>query len=721
MEKKTKSYKGMVRSICFLLIFCMFFTFAPLSSGINGNISAYAAVTKKEYRENTLKKLEKVYKYYNKAYYTAGEYEELTFQYNNGVKAIKAAKTKSSMKKAYTEYREILKGISPSILVKYQGKLEKSLLKTYSSLVASNTYSDENLEKMEAVKIKAVENIYSKKTKSGSKKVKALAVEEMKNIPTVKNGGGQSGEKEKEETPEIKPVEINSTTFPDQNFRAVVKSSFDTDGNGILDETEILYARNIYCNEMGIKSLKGIEYLVELRGLYCMDNEIETMDLSSNKLLTGVWCSGNLFTTLDFTPNPVLEWVYCFDCRLTSLNVSNNPELSYLECNTNPLKTLDVTHNPKLEHLMCGSCELAELDLSKNPNLQHLDAFRNKLKTLDVTNNTKLKRLDVWDNPGLGSIDISKCKGLQYYNCANNDITTLDVSNNPELNKLVCSYNDITELDLSGNKKLAILQCEDNKIKKLDLSNNPQLRYMWAAINDFSTLNIGNNPFLLKTYTEGLCREEWFGRSWMIDHGGEDSTGGDSIFYMWLNDNVTISTEPTKEITLQFPEDDYEGLDTKNLVTREAFVEILYRMAGSPSAAGSKTRFTDVEKGASYESALLWGEANSICTGYPYIYADTFGVGKYIRRQDVALMLMRYSEYAGYKRAIDFGRSDEYIDYYDIDYDHWEAICWTSTWNIMDGKGEKGAPKSEQKIDPLGYATISEIETMIKRLLEVNG
>lgn len=529
-----------------------------------------------------------------------------------------------------------------------------------------------------------------------------------------------------EDLSHIHPVDINASTFPDPNFRALIAGpNFDRDGNGSLDKDEIILARNVWCNGMGIKSLKGIEYLVELRGLYCMDNEIEDMDISNNKLLTGVWCSGNKFTSLDFTPNPDLEWVYCFDCNLTSLNVANNPKMSYIECNTNPLKTLDVTHNPVLEHLMCGSCELTTLDLSKNPNLQHLDAFRNKFKTLDLSHNPKMKRLDIWDNPGLGSIDISNNPGLQYYNCAHNDVTSIDISNNPELNKLICSYNpSLRELDVSHNPKLVYLDCACDSIEKLDLSHNPNLRFLQAFTNSFTTLDIGNNPYLVKTYNEGIKKEEYAvckGHSWTIDYGGDTSTGGDNIFFLCFDDAITLNTKSSGTAPVVSVPDNDDVTDTGDLVTRETLVQTLYEMAGKPGVNGLKSRFTDVEHGAWYEDALLWGEANSICAGYPYVSADTFGVGKWITRQDVALMLMRYSELMDYKRAIDFGRSDPYIDYYDIDFDHWEAICWTSTWNIMEGKGEEGAPKEEQRIDPYGKATRTEINIMLSRLMEVNG
>lgn len=522
----------------------------------------------------------------------------------------------------------------------------------------------------------------------------------------------------------IQPVKINAANFPDDNFRAVISErDYDRDGNGILDANEIGLTLNIYCEGMNIRSVKGVEYFVDLQGLWCKDNEISTIDISKNTDLRGLWCSNNNLTTIDMSHNPELVWVYCYDCNISTLDVSKNPKMAYIECNTNPIKSLDVTHNPELEHLTCGSCELTTLDVSKNPKLSHLDAFGNKLKKLDVTHNPLMKRLDVWNNPGLGAIDISKNPGLQYYNCADNDIKTLDVSKNPELNKLICSYNEIKTLDLSKNPKLVILNCEDNQLTSLNLSKNPKLRYLQAAINNISSLDISNNPFLIKTYKEGEFAQEWFGRSWTIDFGGETSTSDENKYYIWVNDGVVVnaksgSTTPSTGIIYSDLDD---GVNEKDLLTRETVVQTLYELAGKPSVSGLKPSFKDVKSGAWYTNALLWGEKNKICVGYPYISSGNFGVGEWITRQDVCFMLMRYSELKGYKRSIDFGRSDEYIDYYDVDYDHWEAICWSATWNIMAGKGKAGAPKSEQKIDPYGRVTRSEFQTIVKRLFEENG
>ncbi|MCR5282359.1 MAG: leucine-rich repeat protein [Lachnospiraceae bacterium] len=520
------------------------------------------------------------------------------------------------------------------------------------------------------------------------------------------------------------PIRISEKNFPDPIFRKVISGpDYDRDGNGSLDAEEIGLTINIYCEGMGIGSIQGVEYFTDLQGLWCKDNQIGSMDISHNKELRGLWCSGNPLTDLDLTHNPKLLWVYCFDCNLKALDVSKNPEMAFIECNTNPITELDVSHNPLLEHLTCGSCKLKQLDLSKNPKLAHLDAFRNHLKKLDVTHNPKMKRLDIWDNEGLGSIDISQNPGLQYYNCANNDVTSIDVSHNPELTKLICSYNEISELDLGNNPKLVYLDCACNRIKRLDISGNPRLRFLQAFTNLFQSLDIGHNPYLIKTYQEGKKKSEYAvckGHSWTIDYGGDTSTGGDNIFFLCFDDAVKLKHKSAEGQAINETAEP-ELIDApENLLTREAVAVILYRMAESPSVKGAKSRFSDVEEGAWYEKALLWGEKMRICTGYPDISSDTFGVGTYVSRQDAALMLMRYSELMNYKRSIDFGRSDDYLDYYDIDFDHWEAVCWVATWNLMDGKGEKGAPKEEQRFDPLGKITRAEFEETMRRLLEKN-
>lgn len=518
---------------------------------------------------------------------------------------------------------------------------------------------------------------------------------------------------------EVKPVTISPTTFPDDTFRAIISSrTYDKDGNGILDEKEISETLNIYCEGKGIKSIKGVEYFVALQGLWCKDNEIETMDLSRNRDLRGIWCSGNKFTSLDFTPNPRLVWVYCFDCNLRSLNVSNNPKMAYIECNTNPLPVLDVTHNPELEHLTCGTCEITKLDLSKCPMLSHLDAFQNKLTSIDLSNNPKMKRLDIWNNQGLGNVDISGLKELQYYNCANNGVTgTLDMSKNPHLQMLNCAWNrGITALNLSNNPELAWLRCGSCSLTSLDISKNPKLYFCEAFDCQFPSLNIGNNSRLMYVYEHGTYADEPNVGGWSksIDYGGSHEYFDDLFYTICLGKGVTVTTTSTG--TKDVPDsyiDTKDGLSSSDeILTREQAMQTLYEMAGKPAVSGT-SGFTDVAAGSAYEAAITWGKQNDICFGYPKICSDTFGIGQAVTREDLALMVHRYAEYKGYKSAYDYGRTDNFDDYFDVDFYAWGAFTFAIQWEIL--------PKKGTHIYPHGRVTVSEFKTGLDNLLELNG
>ncbi|HAV90551.1 MAG TPA: hypothetical protein DCW44_04680 [Eubacterium sp.] len=138
-----------------------------------------------------------------------------------------------------------------------------------------------------------------------------------------------------------------------------------------------------------------------------------------------------------------------------------------------------------------------------------------------------------------------------------NQIEKLEVSNNKLIQGIWCSVN------LKNNPKLSYLDCHYCNIKNLDISNNPLLRYVMAFINPFKEVNIGDNPYLLKTYKEGVYNPDeentGGGRSWTLDYGGDNSTGGDNIFFLCIDGekkvklNITSSGKaPVAEIEYAF-------------------------------------------------------------------------------------------------------------------------------------------------------------------------
>ena len=516
-------------------------------------------------------------------------------------------------------------------------------------------------------------------------------------------------------------VKIDSSHFPDANFRAVVKG-YDTDKNGYLSDAEISVVRNVSCEGKGIKKLNGIEYFTAVQGLWCANNSISSMDVSQNTDLRGVWCSGNPLTELNFSNNKELTWVYCFDCKLTSLDFSNNPKLAYLECNTNKgLNSLNLTKNKELEHLMCGSCALTTLDLSPNPNLCHLDAFRNNMTSINISKNTKLKRLNIWDNPELGNVSVSHLPELQYYNCAKNGVTKIDVTHNPQLQELVVAWNYLTELDLSKNPRLAYLRCNDNQLDELDISHNPQLYYLEAFINNFTKLNIGNNSRLINVVQKATKKSEpnVAGYSYLIDYGGAQNEFGVDLRNYLCVGNKCKTIETTANNPQDLPDsttDTKDGLtESDDLMTREMVIQTLYELAGKPGVSKLKTTFTDVDKGAWYENAIKWGQNKKIALGYPNFCSDEFGVGEYVTRQDLALMLHRYATAFKYKTAFDYGRTDWFDDFSKIDYYAWGPFTWAIQWEYLSPKN------SGKNAYPRGRVSRAELETAIKEMLSDNG
>lgn len=192
----------------------------------------------------------------------------------------------------------------------------------------------------------------------------------------------------------VKTVKINKASFPDPKFRAYVKDNYDTDRNGRLSASEIRAAEWLDVSEMGVSSLKGVEYFVYLTHLDCQENNIGgKLDLRKNTRLVYVNCDSNRLTGLIVSKCRKLEILRCNRNRLTKLDVSNCPALYDLHCSDNRLTKLDVRKNPKLYWLSCDENRLTSLMLGRQKNLIDLSCYFNKLKKLDIAGCPNMKWL----------------------------------------------------------------------------------------------------------------------------------------------------------------------------------------------------------------------------------------------------------------------------------------------------------------------------------------
>ncbi len=310
-------------------------------------------------------------------------------------------------------------------------------------------------------------------------------------------------------------VAINAENFPDAHFRSYVHN-FDTDSDGALSETEIAEATQLYCGELEISTLKGIEFFTAMRWLDCGGNQLTALDLSKNTALIDLSCYGNQLTALDLSKNTALEVLDCrynqltaldlskntaleeLNCsgnQLTAIDLSKNTALIDLSCDDNQLTALDLSKNPALTHLYCYDNQLTALDLSKNTALTDLSCYGNQLTALDLSTNTALTELYCYDNQ-LTALDLSRIAALTYLDCDSNQLTALDLSKNTALTTLYCSSNQLTVLDLSKNTALTDLSCYSNQLTALDLSTNTALTDLSCGDNQLTALDLSTNTAL---------------------------------------------------------------------------------------------------------------------------------------------------------------------------------------------------------------------------------
>ncbi len=124
------------------------------------------------------------------------------------------------------------------------------------------------------------------------------------------------------EGPVVDEIAIDETNFPDANFRSYVAENFDTDGNGALSTAEIAQVDEINVSERDIASLKGVEYFTALKWLYCYNNQLTTLDVSSNGSLMYLYCQNNRLASLSLSGSPSMWQLSCYGNSIAELDIS---------------------------------------------------------------------------------------------------------------------------------------------------------------------------------------------------------------------------------------------------------------------------------------------------------------------------------------------------------------------------------------------------------------
>lgn len=194
-------------------------------------------------------------------------------------------------------------------------------------------------------------------------------------------------------------IKINSSNFPDDDFRSYVSHTLDGNNDGKLSQREIKKATEIEFENYDADSLKGIEFFTYLSELDCSGNELRELDLSSNTALEELDCSVNDISELDISGCKRLSELDCSGNKLKKLNVSDNSKLQEIDCSDNKIASLDVSSCSFLEELKCYDNNLSSLNAEKCSRLEELDCSGNsKLKKITVSKKARFDELYTDDN-----------------------------------------------------------------------------------------------------------------------------------------------------------------------------------------------------------------------------------------------------------------------------------------------------------------------------------
>ena len=140
--------------------------------------------------------------------------------------------------------------------------------------------------------------------------------------------------------------------------------------------------------------------------------------------------------------------------------------------------------------------------------------------------------------------------------------------------------------------------------------------------------------------------------------------------------------------------------------TRGMIVTILHRLEGEPVATGD-AGFADVKADAYYAEAVNWAAEAGIVNGYS---ASAFGPTDPITREQMAAILMNYSEYKGMDTS---ARADlsSFSDAESVNTWAEEAVQWAVSEGLIKGV-------TADTIQPQGQATRAQVAAILQRYLE---
>ncbi|HCE55768.1 MAG TPA: hypothetical protein DER05_12530 [Lutibacter sp.] len=310
--------------------------------------------------------------------------------------------------------------------------------------------------------------------------------------------------------------------IPDTNFeQSLIDLGIDTDGdiNSLILKSDAEAVIDLDINDKNISSLAGIEHFVNLTNLYCNNNKINVLDLSSNTKIIGVLANQNFLTAINISNCPNLVSLHLWSNQLTSLNVKNNVALKDLILLGNNLTDLDVSNNPNLTFLQCNYNQLTNLNIANGNNANFIPASWINL-SFAAEGNPDLKCIQA-DVNIIGNIPLHWLKDpLAIYSsdCVTKPeyvfipdpnfeqaLIDLGFDSDGVLNTYILKSDASLIIDLDVNNKnisslagiehfvgLRYLYCYNNLLTEIYLGNKQNLLNLDLGSNSLTTIDVSN-------------------------------------------------------------------------------------------------------------------------------------------------------------------------------------------------------------------------------------
>ena len=173
---------------------------------------------------------------------------------------------------------------------------------------------------------------------------------------------GCSTDSESNDEPQIQELR---TTIVDSAFeQALIDQGFDDALDGSVRTGAIDFLTDLNLDGLGIESLRGIADFQALVNLSVRNNDLTSLDVSSNTNLLFVWAENN---------------------QIGSVNLGTNPDFEKLGLSGNQMNSIDISAYPKFQLLTIANNNISSLDVSGAPDLNTLAVEGNPLSCVQVS------------------------------------------------------------------------------------------------------------------------------------------------------------------------------------------------------------------------------------------------------------------------------------------------------------------------------------------------